>query len=88
MGTSRLAAPLKHGSKARRLVLAAMLCAFGAAAFILATGSTLAAATNLVKNGSFEKDSDSDVKLAEADSDSDVKLLAESKSGPKGKAYP
>ena len=62
MGTSRLAAPLKHGSKARRLVLAAMLCAFGAAAFIPATlaGSALAAATNLVKNGSFEKDSDGD----------------------------
>jgi len=50
----------KQSRHTRRAVLVAVLCAFGAAVFILAVfaSSALAATTNLVKNGSFEKDSE------------------------------
>ena len=51
-----------HSPRPSRRVLAALLCALGAAAFAVAilAGSALAATTNLVKNGSFEKDSSGD----------------------------
>ena len=51
--------PIKamRSSRAGRAVLAALLCAFGAAAL---AGSALAATGNLVKNGSFEKDGNGD----------------------------
>ena len=44
-------------SRSGQAVLAALLCAFGAAAL---AGSALAATGNLVKNGSFEKDGNGD----------------------------
>jgi hypothetical protein len=51
-----------HNSKPGRRVLAAQVCAFGAAALAVAilAGSVLAASGNLVKNGSFEKDGNGD----------------------------
>jgi len=51
----------RHNLQSGRAVLAALLCAFGAAALALAilVGSALAAG-NLLANGSFEKDSDGD----------------------------
>ena len=51
----------RHNLQSGRAVLAALLCAFGAAALALAilVGSALAAG-NLLANGSFERDSDGD----------------------------
>ena len=62
MNTSPIGpSPVAPNSQPRRL-LAALLCAFGAAAFVVAVlaGSALAAGTNLLLNSSFEKDSDGD----------------------------
>jgi hypothetical protein len=50
----------KYRPRPRRGVLAALLCAFGAAALALAILAGSALAASLVKNGSFEKDGNGD----------------------------